>query len=199
MDRGAALKRLSSLLMRGGHSRLNSVAAQPSTTGLQYARGIAASAAAAAKGAQATPPQQVPAQPAGGRAGGGGGGGGGGRSMGPVLLLPAGVAAGLGAWQLARRSDKVQQLDDRLAAMRVGASSARFQCWHIACQYQEHDVGAIAKVAFRAANGGSLPGCAAPAAPVDNNQQGSTHTLTSQHSTSPPGNTYSSFRNRHAC
>lgn len=47
------------------------------------------------------------------------GSGGGGRNMGPVLLLPAAIAAGLGAWQLARRREKQTMLDHRLAAMQV--------------------------------------------------------------------------------
>ena len=47
------------------------------------------------------------------------GSGGGGRSMGPIILLPAAVAAGLSAWQLVRRGEKQAMLDQRLAAMQV--------------------------------------------------------------------------------
>jgi len=44
--------------------------------------------------------------------------------MGLILLLPAAVAAGLGAWQLARREDKQAMLDQRLAAMQAEPQDA---------------------------------------------------------------------------
>lgn len=47
------------------------------------------------------------------------GGGSSGREMGPILLLPAAVAAALGSWQLARRAEKQTEIDNRLAAMQV--------------------------------------------------------------------------------
>ena len=139
MDKGAVLKRLSALLLRCNHSTaiLPSPALQgPGLSSLsQHARGVATTAAAASRPSPPmppAPPTPYPAAPAAaarqaggagtGGAGGngsGGGGGGGGRGMTPMLLAPAVVAAGLGSWQLARRSEKQQQLDDRLAAMRV--------------------------------------------------------------------------------
>lgn len=132
MARSEALKHLSTLLLRGG----TEAAAKAQQTAVpsacpQLVRSIATSSAAAADSVNATPAQPpaaagaVPQQIA---SAGNSGGDGGGRSMGPVLLLPAAVAAGLGSWQLARRSEKQQQLDDRLTAMRVRAY------WHRWCQ-----------------------------------------------------------------
>lgn len=42
-----------------------------------------------------------------------------GRQMGPILLLPAALAAALGSWQLARRAEKQSEIDSRLAAMQT--------------------------------------------------------------------------------
>lgn len=39
--------------------------------------------------------------------------------MGPILFIPAVVAAGLGGWQLSRRGEKQAQIDSRLAAMQA--------------------------------------------------------------------------------
>lgn len=127
MAGSGTLKHLSALLLRAGTAAAPQF--QPlsaSHSCLQCARCIATSspAAAAADGVNAAPAAQPPAAAAAApqqstSSSSSGGGDGGGRSMGPVLLLPAAVAAGLGSWQLARRSEKQRQLDERLAAMRV--------------------------------------------------------------------------------
>ena len=116
MGRGAALKQLSALLLHAGRATADQCPRQA----VSCVRCFAASAAAS-RGADASPPAApaAAAAPQHAAAPSGGGGDSGARSMGPVLLLPAAVAAGLGGWQLARRAEKQQQLDDRLSAMRV--------------------------------------------------------------------------------
>jgi hypothetical protein len=119
MNRGAALRQLSALLLHAGKATADHCPRQAASSG-QCIRSIATHAAAS-HGADSSPPAApaATAAPQHAAAAGGGGGDGGARSMGPVLLLPAAVAAGLGGWQLARRAEKQQQLDDRLSAMRV--------------------------------------------------------------------------------
>lgn len=125
MTRGTALKRLSALLLRGGNATGPVQPHVARTSSAERCQCIATSSTAAAGGTHATPAQPPAAPSAAAKPAqqhshsGSGSNASGGRSMGPVLLLPAAVAAGLGSWQLARRAEKQQQLDDRLAAMRV--------------------------------------------------------------------------------